>query len=97
MNSFKQNIYKSSVEEVAPPSVQDILLGYSDVDSTTSCTNIAIPVTRYIPSGQDWSVVTYLYADAGGTTPAISGWYSDGAKWYYWNGTSETFTSTGFC
>lgn len=76
---------------------QDILLGYDGASDTASCVNIATPVTRYIPTGQDWLVVTYLYQDAAGTTPAISGYYSDGAKWYYWDETTETFTSTGFC
>lgn len=76
---------------------QEILLGYDGASSATACTNIGTPVTRYIPNGQDWTTVTYLYQDLAGTTPAISGYYSDGAKWYYWDDTTETFTSTAFC
>jgi len=80
----------------AAPISQDILLGYSGADSATSCTNIATPVTKYIPYGQDWMVVTFLYENASpDTTPAIPGYYSDGAKWYFWDG--ATFSSTGFC
>jgi hypothetical protein len=80
------------------PISEEVLLGYSGVDSATACTNIATPVTKYIPYGEDWLVVTYLYENASpDITPAISGYYSDGAKWYYWDETTETFTSTGFC
>jgi len=80
------------------PISQDVLLGYSGVDSATACTNIATPVIKYIPYGEDWMVVTYLYENASpDITPAISGYYSDGAKWYYWDEITETFTSTGFC
>lgn len=94
MNNFKRNIYRTVIEGIAPPIVQDILLGYSGVDSATACTNIATPVVRYIPSGQDWMVVTFLYQDTAGT-PANPGYYSDGAKWYLWDG--STFTATSFC
>ena len=74
---------------------QEILLGYSGANSTTACTNIATPVLRYIPAVQDWMVVTFLYQNVEGTIPANPGFYSDGAKWYKWDGAS--FTSTGFC
>ena len=77
------------------PILQDILLGYSGSDSATACTNIATPVTRYIPAGEDWIAVTFLYQDVAGTIPANPGFYSDGAKWYNWDG--AVFTSTGFC
>jgi len=96
MQKFKQNIYKSSLEEVIiEPIRQDILLGYSDSTSALSCSNIITPVTRYILDTQDWITATFLYQYSTGTIPAIAGYYSDGSKWYYWD--ESTFTSTGFC
>ena len=37
-----------------------------------------------------------IYTDTS-CTPAVSGYYSDGSIWKYWNSTTETFTSNGLC
>ena len=75
---------------------QAVTVGYSSVNSTESCSNFSSsPTTRYIPAGEDWVTATTLYQNVSGTTPAIAGYYSDGAKWYFWD--ESTFTSTGFC
>lgn len=95
MLEFKQNIYKS--RRVIGVSTINILLGYSGTSTAEACINIATPITKYIPSGQDWITATELYEDINGITPAISGYYSDGSKWYWWDETTTTFTSTGFC
>lgn len=97
MNNFKQNIYKIVTDEIAPTTVEEILLGYSTINGSTACSNISTPVIRYMPLGQDWTMITFLYQDSVGTIPAISGYYSNGGKWYYWDESTSTSTSTGFC
>lgn len=73
----------------------DILLGVDFSSDVTACANIVTPVTKYIPNSQVWVTATLLWNDAAGTIASSPGYYSDGAKWYYWDGTS--FTSSGFC
>jgi hypothetical protein len=76
-------------------SVASIVVGYSDLNNTTACSNYeTFATTKYIPAGEDWQTVTAIYLDPIGT-PAQAGYYSDGAKWHYWN--ESYITSTGFC
>lgn len=97
MNNFQRNIYRSAQDAVVTILTDPISLGFSETDSATSCSNfVTSPVTRYIPQGEDWTIVSFLYQNASGTVPAQAGYYSDGGKWYFWNGV-DTFTSTAFC
>lgn len=76
-------------------SIVAVSVGYSASDSTTACDNYTTsPIVRYIPATEDWQTVTAIYLNATGT-PAQAGYYSDGAKWHYWN--ESAITSTGFC
>ena len=76
-------------------STVSVLVGYSDLNDTTACDNYTIDqIVRYIPAGEDWQTVTAIYLNATGT-PAQAGYYSDGAKWYYWN--ESAILNTGFC
>jgi len=97
MWTFKKMIYSlnQDVAEVVIEERQNVLLGYSDENSSSACANIGTPVTRYILLSQDWMSATDLFQYSTGTIPAIAGYYSDGVKWYYWD--EYTFTSTGFC
>ena len=76
-------------------STVSVLVGYSDLNDTTACDNYTIDqIVRYIPAGEDWQTATAIYLNATGT-PAQAGYYSDGAKWYYWN--ESAILNTGFC
>lgn len=97
MNKFQRNIYRTTENTEVVVLTDPIILGYSEVNSSTACNNFTTsPTTRYIPQGEDWTIVSFLYNNSIGTVPAQEGYYSDGAKWYYWNGI-DTFTSTSFC
>lgn len=90
VGEFKRPLWASAI------STSSELLGYTTTTGPDACTDFGTsPITRYYPSGQSFLTTTTLYQNAAGTTPAQAGFYSDGAKWRYWDETS--FTSTGFC
>ena len=75
-----------------------VSLGYDVASGAVACSDyVSSPVNKWIPYGQSWNVATFLWNDAAGTVKAISGYYSNGPKWRYWDDISETFTSTAFC
>lgn len=79
-----------------PATTESISLGYSISSNVDACANQTLsPITQYMPLGEGFLATPTLYQDAAGTTLSITGYYSDGAKWRYWNGSA--FTSSGFC
>lgn len=82
---------------VPPVELTAISLGYTTTVGSEACEDFFLsPVTRYVPATTPYFLVTtVLYQNAAGTIPAQAGFYSDGAKWRYWNEVS--FISQGFC
>ena len=65
-----------------------------NVSSSTCSTHFTVLGNRY--GGTTFQNASGIYTDTS-CTPAVSGYYSDGSIWKYWNSTTETFTSNGFC
>lgn len=73
-------------------------IGYDLSNGPISCTNFSSsPISRYIPFGETWSTATSLWQDSNGTIKALSGFYSDGALWRFWDSITESFTSQNSC
>lgn len=95
MNEFKRNIFKTVAEDIVIVT-DPLLLGYATTSGPDACADeVTSPLTRYVPVGDLFLVATVLYQNAAGTIPAQAGYYSDGAKWRYWNEVS--FTTEDFC
>ncbi len=58
-----------------------VTLGYDATTGWQSC--YATTTTYYIPSGATLQIGTFLYSDINLTTPAVDGYYSNGAN--YWS------------
>jgi len=69
-----------------------VSLRYSSVDSATACNASS---NTYYGNGSTLFGTSVLYTDAGCTSNAPAGWYSDGVNARFWNGSS--FTSTASC
>ena len=95
MRQFKKNIFKERTDDIV--NTKSISLGYAETIGADACSNFwSSPITRYIPLGSGgFLAATVLYQNATGTIPAQAGFYSDGAKWRYWNG--KAFTFEKFC
>ncbi len=52
-------------------------------------------ITAYIPSGQVFETATGIYNDAGNSSPASAGWYSNGTVKRHWTG--SVFDETSNC
>ena len=78
-------------------STESISLGYAVTKGADACSDfVSSPITRYIPLELGgFLTTTVLYQNATGTIPAQAGFYSDGAKWRYWN--ESAFTSERLC
>ena len=46
---------------------------------------------------QDLTLVTKLYSDATGQTPAVSGYYADSTVYKFWNNATETLGEAVVC
>lgn len=68
-------------------------LGVDGSSGSNSCANY--PTNTFYTDNSIWGASSELWTDSGGTTPASSGYYSDGVTWRYWNG--STFTMSDGC
>lgn len=76
------------------PQFTTIYLGYNSVSSATACGETMSPY--YILSGDSFSTATYLYSDTNGSY-ALTGYYSNGGVWRYWDGSSTNFSPPVNC
>lgn len=81
-------------ENVGPP--DNITLTYGNQNPAFACSHVN-PTTYWIPNGESWNSATKLWADSGGTSPASTGYYSNGFSVRYWNKTTGNFESTALC
>jgi len=98
MNEFKKNIFKKrTTDNDVVISIKSVSLGYAATIGSDACLDFDVsPITRYIPISEGGFLTTsLLYQNSKGTILAQAGYYSDGAKWRYWN--ESIFTSEGFC
>ena len=72
-------------------------VGYSNVSAEEACTNfVGAPTVVYLPIGDTLTITNRLFSDAGGTTFAPSGWYSNGVDWIRWT-TPAGVIDSGAC
>lgn len=75
-----------------------VSVGYDLSIGAISCGNfISSPSNKYVPYTQTFETATHLYSDSSGTISAISGYYSNGSRWRYWNSITKTFISEALC
>lgn len=75
--------------------VDSISLGFSGTDSGACSDFSSNPSDYYLNGGSTFSSATEIYINSSGTTLADTGYYSDGNRVRFWDGSE--FTSSAFC
>lgn len=73
------------------PTLEAIFLGYSNRDSFSACSARA---SQYFADTPELAGVTMLFDDSDGRTPSVNGFYSDGNKSGFWDGTVMDIQTT---